>query len=164
MSEPISLQRRTGHSGSKRQCQLHSRCRLLHRHHLRGQSGKDGASNPAPAGEATEGYPPPHQLSCTRCMRIWKPTPHNPRHQHPSRPQGPHLTMTTRMRDGRQLRGSPTGKERREGQGRHLCDRLIGGNRDIRPQKVRKPKKGSEPSTQTERQRRGGKGSGRVSP
>jgi len=38
-SESISSQRRTGHSGSKRQRQLHSRCRLLHRHHLRGQSG-----------------------------------------------------------------------------------------------------------------------------
>jgi len=45
-----------------------------------------------------------------------KPTPRNPRRQHLPRPQGPHLAMATRMRDGRKLRGSAMGKERREGQ------------------------------------------------
>jgi hypothetical protein len=47
---------------------------------------------------------------------MWKPTPGNPHHQHLPRPQGPHLAMATRMRDGRKLRGSGKGKERREGQ------------------------------------------------
>jgi len=58
----------------------------------------------------------PHRLSCTRSMRMWKPTPRNPRHQRLPRPQGPHLAMATRTRDGRRLRGSATGKRRREGQ------------------------------------------------
>jgi len=35
----------TGHSGSKRQCQLHSYCRLLRRH-LRGQSGNGRGLRP----------------------------------------------------------------------------------------------------------------------
>jgi len=124
----------------------------------------------------------PHRLSCTRSMRMWKPTPRNPRHQHLIRPQGPHLAMATRTRDGRRLKGSAKGKERREGQdleerwafpswadkargrGGVSVTFFIGGNRDARPQKARKPKKGSELSSDTERQRRGGRGSGRVSP
>jgi len=57
------------------------------------------------------------------------------------------------------------GKARgRPGRGGVSVTVSIGGNRDARPQKARKPKKGSWPSPDTERQRRGGKGSGRVSP
>jgi len=115
-------------------------------------------------------------------MRMWKPTLRIRRHQHLPWPQGPHPAMATGMKDGRRLRGSAKGKERREGQ--DLEERwasrpgltklgagggvsvavFIGGNRDARPQKARKPKKGPQPSAHTERQRRGGKGSGRVSP
>jgi len=60
--------------------------------------------------------------------------------------------------------GAPSWADKARGRGGVSVTVFIGGNRDARPQKARKPKKGSEPSTQTERQRRRGKGSGRVSP
>jgi len=64
---------------------------------------------------------------------------------------------------GREV-GVPSWADKARGRGGVSATVFIGENRDARPQKARKPKKGSEPSTQTERQRRGGKGSGGVSP
>jgi len=58
----------------------------------------------------------------------------------------------------------PSWADKARGRGGFSVTVFIGGNRDARPQMACKPKKGSEPSTQTERQRRGGKGSGCVSP
>jgi len=78
-----------------------------------------------------------------------------------------------RKRNGKgEKRGAGFGREvgvtswadKARGRGGFSVTVFIGGNRDARPQKARKPKKGSEPSAQTERQRRGGIGSGRVSP
>jgi len=76
----------------------------------------DGASNPVPASEATEGHLPhtnSHALGACGCGNRPLVTPaviicHGP--------QGPHLAMAKRMRDGRRLSGSATGEERRERQ------------------------------------------------
>ena len=56
--------------------------------------------------------------------------------------------------------GTPSWADKARGRGGVAVAVFVGGNRDARPQKARKPKKGSEPSTRTERQRRGGGGGG----
>jgi hypothetical protein len=64
---------------------------------------------------------------------------------------------------GREV-GVPSWADKARGRGGVSVTVFIGGNRDVRPQKARKPRKGSEPSARAGRQRIGGKGSGRVSP
>ena len=59
--------------------------------------------------------------------------------------------------------GVPSWADKAQGRDGFSVTVFIGGNRDARPQKARNPKKGSEPSAQTQRQMRGGIGSGPVS-
>jgi len=115
MSEKsTSSQRRTGHSGRKRQCQLHSSVASSIDTTSAAETETDGASNPAPAGEAAERDTSPLQLSCTQlCVQTWRPIQRNPHHQHQPRPRGTRLTMVRRTRDGGRLRGSAMGKGRR---------------------------------------------------
>jgi len=68
---------------SQTQCQLHSRRRLPHQHHLRylrDRNGNGRATNRRSCGE----IPPPQQLLCTLYMQAWRPIPRNLRHQHQS--------------------------------------------------------------------------------
>jgi len=141
----------------------------------------DGASNPAPAGEASEGYLPTPTLMHSEHADVEtdpaQPPPSTsataagPAPRHGDTDEG--WKKVERKRNGKgEKRGAGFGREagvpswagKARDRGGVSVTVFIGGNRDARPQKARKPKKGSEPSTQTERQRRGGKGGGRVSP
>ena len=126
---------------------------LLRRRRLRGRDENGRGLRPR-TGRRTQRViiPPPYQLSCTTC-----------RCGGDSAQPAPSTSATRWMRDGRRLRGSSKGKERRRkgwngrpswtdkarGRGVYVTV-FIGGNRDVRPHKARSPRNSEV------RERRGG--------